>query len=232
MKMDSTNKNRAKRIVLHGHKPEHATKYGATAGSRAGGEYVYLLSPAFSAGRRAQMLLNAEAQFGLAQRLRTGGISLSEAFAFMSPLYFAGKLKYVSVFARQVGKIPGVLIITPCRGLLAPETVVDVRELREICAEQIMAKNPKYRDPLERDLRALSEAIGTRIQVVLLGSIATKKYIPVLMETLGERLMVPREFVGMGNMQRGALMMRCSREKERLEYVGVGEIVRSGGGRG
>jgi hypothetical protein len=226
MDMESTSQKRAKRIVLHGPKPENASKEGVAAGSRAGGEYVYLLSPAFSGGRRAQMLLNAEAPFELARRLRTGGISLGEAFAFMSPLYFAGKLKYVSVFARQMGKIPGALIITPCRGLLAPEAVVNVEELREICGERIVAKNPKYRDPLERDLRALSEAIGTPWRVVLLGSIATKKYIPVLLETLGERLLVPREFVGMGNMQRGALMMRCSREKARLEYVGVREALK------
>lgn len=225
MKMDSTGQNRAKRIVLHGHKPEHATKGSMASGSRDSGEYIYLLSPAFSGGCRAQMLLNTEAQFGLARRLRAGGISLGEAFAFMSPLYFAGKLKYVSVFARPVGKIPGALIITPCQGLLAPETVVNAEELRQICAQQIVAKNPKYRDPLERDLRSLSEAIGSQFRVVLLGSIATKKYIPILLETLRERLLVPRQFVGMGNMQRGALMMRCSREKARLEYVAVREEV-------
>jgi hypothetical protein len=223
--MDSAGKDPVKRVVLHGHKPEHATKASAAAGSYVGGEHVYLLSPAFSGGRRAQMLLNAEAPFGLAQRLRAGGISLGEAFSFMSPLYFAGKLKYVSVFARPAGKIPGALIITPCRGLLPPETVVNVEALREICGEQIVAKNPKYRDPLERDLRALSEAIGAELRVVLLGSIATKKYIPLLLETLGERLMVPRKFVGMGNMQRGALMLRCSREKARLEYVAVSEAM-------
>lgn len=224
--MDSTGQRRAKRIVLHGHKPEHAANVDTSPGVRVAGDYVYLLSPAFSAGRRAQMLLNADAPFDLARRLHGRGIPLGEAFAFMSPLYFAGKLKYVSVFARQVGKIPGALIITPCRGLLAPETLVNANELRDICAEQIVAKNPKYRDPLERDLRALSDAIGTQFQVVLLGSIATKKYIPVLLETLGERLQVPREFVGMGNMQRGALMMRCSRERRQLQCVAVADALR------
>lgn len=102
---------------------------------------------------------------------------------------------------------------------------MNAEELRQICAQPIVAKNPKYRDPLERDLRSLSEAIGSQFRVVLLGSIATKKYIPVLLETLRERLLVPREFVGMGNMQRGALMMRCSREKARLEYVAAREAV-------
>ena len=171
------------------------------------------------------MLLNANASFDLAQRLRRGGISLGEAFGFMSPLYFAGKLKYASVFSSQTGQTPGTLIITACRGLLRPETMVTAEELQAICGEAIVAKNPKYRDPLERDLRTLSDAIGEHHRVVLLGSIATRKYIPVLLEALGERLLVPQEFVGMGNMQRGALLMRCWREKSELKYVSAGEVL-------
>jgi hypothetical protein len=224
--MNSQRHHRPKRIVLHGQKPDPPAKGAAQWNTWNTAEYVYLLSPAFSGGRRAQMLLNADAQFALAQRLHAGGISLGEAFAFMSPLYFAGKLKYISVFARQLGKVPGSLIITPCRGLLPPQTVVNAEQLREICAEQIVAKNPKYRDPLERDLLALSEAIPQHVRVVLLGSIATKKYIPLLQRALGERLLVPREFVGMGNMQRGSLLLRCARDNSPLQFVPVREVLR------
>jgi hypothetical protein len=223
--MDSRAHNREKSVVLRGHQPGPSGKAVARSVSVEAGQYIYLLSPAFSGGRRAQMLLNANAQFDLAQRLRAGGISLGEAFVFMSPLYFAGKLKYASVFSSQMEQIPGTLIITACRGLLRPETVVNAEELREICGEAIMAKNPKYRDPLERDLRTLSEAIGERRRVVLLGSIATRRYIPVLMEALGERLLVPENFVGMGNMQRGALLMRCWRDKQQLKYVCAREVL-------
>lgn len=180
---------------------------------------MYLLSPAYSAGRRAEMLLNPRSEFPLAQRLHRHGISLGEAFTFMSPLYFRGKLAYVAAFAKKLGDIPGSLVITPCGGLMRPETIVRAVELKEICGEKIVAKNPQYRDPLERDLRGLSATIGAKSQVVLLGSIATKKYLPVLLEVLGERLLVPGDFVGLGNMRRGALMLHCAKQGCELKYV-------------
>jgi hypothetical protein len=213
-----------KRIVLRGQSVSSIQATGnAGGGTRSG--LVYLLSPANSAGQRAKMLVNPAANFELAQRLRDTGISLGEAFSFMSSLYFRGKLAYTAAFAQDRGATAGTWIITSSRGLLRPETVVKLRELEEISNERILADNPKYRDPLERDLRVLSEAVGSQGRAVLLGSIASKKYIPLLLEILGERLVVPRAFVGMGNMQRGALLLRCSREKCELEYVAVGEIV-------
>lgn len=123
------------------------------------------------------------------------------------------------MFAKAPAGIPGRLIITPCRGLLQPETIVGLDELSEIAGERVAVDNPKYRDPLERDLGLLSQAVGSQARVVLLGSIATRKYIPLLIEKLGERLVVPREFVGLGNMSRGALLLRCTREERELEYI-------------
>jgi hypothetical protein len=167
------------------------------------------------------MLLNPLATFDLAERLRTTGISLGEAFSFMSSLYFRGKLTYAATFRKTSPDISGSLVITPSCGLLRPETTVKLAELTEIVGERIVADNPKYRDPLERDLRRLSESIGQRFRVVLLGSIATRKYIPLLLQILGERLVVPSAFVGMGNMQRGALLLRCARERCELDYIPV-----------
>jgi hypothetical protein len=214
-----------KRIVLAGQTVSLVHSAGSAAAAKRSSGLVYLLSPANAAGRRAKMLLNPNANFELAQRLRDTGIPLGEAFSFMSSLYFRGKLAYTATFSQNTPAIPGTWIITSSRGLLRPETIVRLRELKEISSERILADNPKYRDPLERDLRLLSEAMGSSYRAVLLGSIATKKYIPLLLEILGERLVVPRAFVGLGNMQRGALLLRCSREKCELEYVSVAEVI-------
>ncbi|HXX13352.1 MAG TPA: hypothetical protein VEJ47_00470 [Candidatus Eremiobacteraceae bacterium] len=235
------NDKAGKRIVLRGQAPETAggtlqrqdiEQYTQERNARepvpkSRGDrcYMYLLSPGYAGGRRAEMLLNPRSEFPLAQRLRTEGISLGEAFTFMSPLYFRGKLAYAAAFAKEHAEVPGSLVITPCRGLMLPETIVRADELKEICSEPIVAKNPKYRDPLERDLRRLSEAVGHKLRAVLLGSIATKKYVPLLLEVLRERLLVPTEFVGLGNMRRGALMLRCSQQGCELSYVAAMQVL-------
>jgi hypothetical protein len=204
----------AKRIVLSGQQaglPEQADRT----------RNIYLLSPANALGRRAKTLLNPLATFDLATRLRTTGISLGEAFSFMSSLYFRGKLTYAATFLKAEQGAPGSLVITPSRGLISPEKTVNLEQLTEILGDRIVADNPRYRDPLERDLRALAESIRRPSKVVFLGSIATRKYIPLLLQVLGERLVVPRAFIGMGNMQRGSLLLRSSRERCELDYVSV-----------
>jgi len=214
----------SKRIMLNGQAP--GTTRTALRGSKlcSGESRVFLLSPAHAGGRRAKMLFHPGAPFSLAERLRTVGVPLAEAFSFMSPLYFRGKLLYASTFAKAPAGIPGGLVITPCRGLLPPQTIVGMEELAEISEERVAVDNPKYRDPLVRDLGLLAQAIDSQVRVVLLGSIATRKYIPLLLETLGDRLVVPREFVGLGNMSRGALLMRCSRDRRELEYIATTAI--------
>jgi hypothetical protein len=207
---------RIKGVVLHGQVPG-APLREVTFTSRA--KRVYLLSPAHAGGKRAAMLFRSSANFELSHRLRTAGVALGEAFSFMSPLYFRGKLAYASTFANAAEGVPSSLVITSSRGLVSPETIVGLAELLEICGEPVHLDNPKYRDPLERDLASLSETLGPQVRVVLLGSIATRKYVPLLREKLGERLVVPREFLGLGNMSRGALLLRCSREGCELEYI-------------
>ena len=62
---------------------------------------IFLLSPANCGGRRAAMVMSERATFELATRLRTAdGAPLGELFAFMSGLYFRGKLAYSRAFAR------------------------------------------------------------------------------------------------------------------------------------
>ncbi len=112
---------------------------------------TFLLSPAYAGGRRAQMLLSERAQFALAQRLRGGEpVSLGEVFTFLSGLYFRGKLAYANAFAPDSSR---VLVITPTRGLVPAATNVTLDDLREFAEVDIAADDPRYRRPLERDLR-------------------------------------------------------------------------------
>jgi hypothetical protein len=215
---------KAKRIVLHGMVPG-AGALNATDKTTVAGERVYLLSPAHAGGKRAALLFNSNAKFELAQRLRTIGVPIGELYSFMSPLYFRGKLTYATTFASAPFRAPGSLVITPSRGLMRPQSIVKLGDVSELQNERLVAENPRYRDALERDLRTLSEAIGRSARVVLLGSIATRKYIPLLAEILGERVVVPRKFIGLGNMSRGALLLQCSRDGCELEYISASQAL-------
>jgi len=195
---------------------------------------VFLLSPANCSGLRAKMVLSDRAQFDLARRLRSEeGVAIGEVFAFISGLYFKGKLAYGLEFARPpepgaplTGS--GALVITPTAGLRPVETRVDVDALRAFAGVDIAANDPRYRKPLLASAAALHEEIGPDCDLVLLGSIASAKYVDVLTEVFGERLRFPIEFVGRGDMSRGGLLLRCVRSGEELAYVPVAGAVRHG----
>jgi hypothetical protein len=191
---------------------------------------IFLMSPAFSGGRRGQMVMRPEAQFPLAQRLRSpGGAPLGEVFAFMSGLYFRGKMAYVQAFSTPPAGLPGALVITPTRGLVPPESHVTVEVVREFAElGDVALDNPRYRGPLEAHARALDEAAGPATCYVLLGSIASGKYVDVLTQILGERLLFPADFVGRGDMSRGGLMLRAASDGPELEYAPVLGAVRTG----
>ena len=188
---------------------------------------TFLLSPAFSGGRRAQMLLNERAQFDLARRLHAGkSVSLGEVFTFLSGLYFRGKLAYANAFARP--DVSRVLVITPTRGLVAAATPVTLRDLREFAEVDIAETDPRYRRPLERDLRRLVKQLTPRCEVVLLGSVATGKYVSVLLDILQTRIHFPADFVGRGDMSRGGLLLRSAVDGTELPYIPVHGAVRKG----
>jgi hypothetical protein len=65
-------------------------------------------------------------------------------------------------------------------------------------------------------------------QVVLLGSIASDKYLPLLAEGFGSMLRFPHEFVGRGDMSRGGLMLRRAAEGRPLDYVAIDQTPRTG----
>src|SRR3989440_5768367 len=102
------------------------------------------------------MIMSERAQFDLARRLRSEDRpSLGEVFAFLSGLYFRGKLAYANAFAQPEGDQRRVLVITPTRGLVAAATPVGLRDLREFAEVDIDEDDPRYRCPLERDVRRL-----------------------------------------------------------------------------
>jgi len=194
------------------------------------GPRIFLLSPANLGGERAALLVSPHAAFPLAQRVRArGGAPLGEVMSFLSGLYFRGKLAYGLTFAAPPSpRCPGVLVITPDRGLLPPETPVTLRALLAAGRVRISEKNATYRRALEASARGLSRRIGRDCEVVLLGSIASDKYTAVLSDVFGPRLRFPIDFVGRGDMSRGGLLLRCVAAQHELAYVPLDGAVRHG----
>lgn len=172
--------------------------------------------------------MNEKAEFPLAVALRSGGVSIGEAFSFLSGLYFRGKLEYARAFAQPPRQVPSVLVITPDRGLVSPDLRISLNDLRAFSASPVDVTNARYRQPLERDARAIDTALKGDVEVVLLGSIATGKYVDVLAAVFGERLRFPEEFVGRGDMSRGGLMLRCVDTHTELSYIPVAGAIRKG----
>ena len=191
-------------------------------------ERVFLLSPANAGGERAKLVLNDRAQFDLAVKLRQEGAPLGEVFAFISGLYFRGKLAYTAAFAAPPPGVPASLVITAGKGLAPPEATVTLDVLREIAAVPVDAADARFRGPLKEHALVLREAAGPECEIVLLGSVATEKYMQPLLEVFGERLLFPAEFVGRGDMSRGGLMLRCARAGVELTYVPALGAVRHG----
>ena len=81
-----------------------------------------------------------------------------------------------------------------------------------------------------RDARALAVALAGAAswQVVLLGSVASGKYVEPLTEVFGERLVFPAEFVGRGDMSRGGLLLRSVADGRELDYVPLEGAARHG----
>jgi hypothetical protein len=180
------------------------------------------------------MVASPAAQFALAQQLRTSeGAQLGDVFSFVSGLYFRGKLAYARRFAAPPDPLDpisagGVLVITPNAGLRAADAPVTIETFLGFAGAAIDLQNGAYRQPLERGARALLDAVGHDCEVVLLGSIASGKYVEVLQPVFGERLVFPPAFVGRGDMSRGGLMLRCVTAGLELEYAPVAGAVRHG----
>ncbi len=185
---------------------------------------VFLLSPAFCGGRRAGLLQNPRSDAATVLEFRSGRMTLGSAFAFMSGLYFRGKLRYAERFGVA-------LVITPTRGLQPPSLPFNLGLLQEFAQGDVRIDNPDYRSALERDGTALAARIGDGSHVVLLGSVASGKYVDVLLPILGNRLRYPTAFAGRGDMSRGGLLLRSAASGIELDYEALTTGVRPRGPR-
>jgi hypothetical protein len=178
-------------------------------------------------------LLSPKSRSEVSRRLNSAdGIPIGELFAFVSALYFRGKLTYARHFAAplEVGNPVvggGVHVITTNAGLRSPDTPVTRSAIQQFAAGDINPDNRAYRRPLEQSARTLRREMG-ECEVVLLGSIASPKYVDALLQIFGTQLVFPVDFVGRGDMSRGGLLLRHSAANIELPYVPVAGAVRHG----
>lgn len=185
---------------------------------------IFLLSPARCDGRRAKVLLNPGASFPIAMRLRDPeGAPIGEVFAFLSGLYFRGKLAYAGAFGPRSS-----YVITTDRGLVSPNARVTREDLLAFAGVDLAKAGEEFLGPFMRDAERIGREVAADDPIVLLGSIATKKYVDPLLRVFGERLVFPREFVGRGDMSRGGLLLRHVTSGQQLDYTPVATAVRHG----
>jgi hypothetical protein len=177
-----------------------------------------LLSPADCRGRRASILLREEADFPLAVDLRAGRAALGDVFAFVSGLYFRGKLAY----ARRFGTF--VRVIVPGRGLLPPDIRVATAHIEAFAQVPVDLAEPAYLRPLARDLRLLADEVAG--PVVLLGSVATRKYLAPLAEALRDRLAFPTPVARNGDISPGPQILDAVKAGIELDYGPVPSTTR------
>lgn len=185
---------------------------------------VFLLSPARCGGPRAAQLASS-ATSALGSQLSGRGAAVGDVFAWLSALYFRGKLAYARAFSISTSRRPGALVMAPGRGLIPPETLITADDLRTMGTIEV--ESDGFVGPLVRDATALARTRGP-LEVVLLGSIATGKYVDSLLTVFGDRLLFPATFVGRGDMSRGGLMLRAAKSGEELDYIPVAGAVRRG----
>lgn len=183
---------------------------------------LFFLSPASLGGLRAKQLTSPRAKFDLAVRYRLeGGVPVGDAFAFMSSLYFRGKIAYARAFAVPSPIVggDGIFIITSGYGLVPPDWRLNEERFKRMKKIDVDASTRSYTKPLREHAELLHRALEPDAQVILLGSVATGKYVDVLRPILGERLRFPKVFAGLGDMARGGLMLRAARAGKELEYT-------------
>jgi hypothetical protein len=181
---------------------------------------LFLLSPANLSGKRGKQLLAPDAGFELARRLRSPeGAPLDEVFSFVSSLYFRGKVSYARAFGTE---LPPALVITAGGGLCLPDERVTLSRLRDWANVSVQYDNPHFTAPLLRHATELLQRVGQSTRFVLLGSVASRKYVVPLLDVLGDRLFFPTSFASLGDMSRGSMMLRAVRDRRELAYQPLG----------
>ncbi|HEX8171258.1 MAG TPA: hypothetical protein VF824_12020 [Thermoanaerobaculia bacterium] len=185
---------------------------------------LFLLSPASLNGLRAKQLTSPRAKFDLAQRYRTeAGVEIGDAFTFLSSLYFRGKMVYARRFAVPSPVIggEGIFVITSGYGLVPPDWRMNEERLKRMRNIDVDVSTRNYVKPLREHATLIARALEPEedAQVILLGSVATGKYVDVLLPALGNKLRFPALFAGLGDMSRGGLMLRAARAGIELAYT-------------
>lgn len=191
---------------------------------------IFLLSPANLSGVRGSRILEGTCGAGFMYRLlRDETVPLGDVYEFISSLYYRGKRRYAWTFGRAAPAHAKALTITSNRGLVPDDAPVTLEELRGFASQAIDPSDPGYRVALLETAGALSAELSRGGRAVLLGSIATDKYLEPLLDVLGDRLLVPAAFVGRGDMSRGSLMLKAAASGDELAYVTAGEVLRDAG---
>ncbi len=185
---------------------------------------LFLLSPARCGGPRATQLANSSGELGV--QLRAGTAELGDVFAWLSALYFRGKLAYARGFADPSPGAASVLVMAPLLGMRSPETPISATQLQAM--GKLEVESAAYGAQLRADALAIHAEIQLDTQIVLLGSIASGKYVDTLIDVFGARLVFPEAFVGRGDMSRGGMMLRAARSGEELTYAMVAGTERRG----
>lgn len=187
------------------------------------------MSPANLGGERARIVLNPAAGFPLAQQLRSReGAPLGQVFSFVSGLYFRGKATYAEAFGRPPPEISGGLVISAGEGLRSLYERVTVERLRSWAEVSVDERNERFTAPLIDHAAALERAYGASTRFVLLGSVASDKYVIPLTRVFGDHLLFPADFVGRGDMSRGAMLLRAARSGAEMDYVPIEGTQRHG----
>ena len=160
--------------------------------------------------------MSPRAGFDAAVRYRSAeGVMIAEAFAFMSALYFRGKIAYSLHF----GGAENTHVIAPGFGLVPPTWSITEPRMKIMRKTDVDMRDHIYVKTLRTTALELASRIDADAHVVLLGSVATGKYVDILLPIFGDRLRFPIAFAGLGDMSRGGLMVRAVRANRELEYT-------------
>ena len=121
-----------------------------------------------------------------------------------------------------------MLIITSNSGLVSADTLVTPADLQAYCDVPIDARENRYTQPLVRDAAALAASCANDCSVVLLGSVASGKYVDHLLPIFDTKLHFPKEFVGRGDLSRGGLLLRSVTANRLLTHIPVAGTVLQG----
>lgn len=105
---------------------------------------------------------------------------------------------------------------------MSPDTIVNRTDLAALGDTPVDPWDARYAASLKQAALTFHQSAGRQCLFVLLGSIATAKYVRPLLEVLGDQLVFPMDFIGRGDLSRGGLLLRAAQSGRELPYQPVG----------